>query len=68
MYVTLLYRVTFRFLTFWLLLAFRKGCNTVPINQDPKFIGREGVIKEIDQQLKANRRVAISGIGGVGYV
>jgi hypothetical protein len=60
--------MTFRFLTFWLLLAFRKGCNTVSVDQDPKFIGREDIIKEIDQRFKANRRVAISGIGGVGYV
>jgi hypothetical protein len=68
MYVTLLYCIAFRFLTFWLHLAFRKGCNTVPVDKDPKFIGREDIIQEIDQRFKANRRVAISGIGGVGYV
>jgi hypothetical protein len=68
MYVTLLYCITVRFLTFWLPLALRNGYNTVPFDQDPKFIGREDIIKEIDQRFEANRRVAISGIGGVGYV
>ena len=38
----------------------------VPFERDPKFIGRGVVIDEISQKFKAQRRVAIVGLGGVG--
>jgi hypothetical protein len=45
----------------------RKTCFMVKFDQDPNFIGREDVIKEIGERLKMRqRRVAIAGIGGVG--
>ncbi|CZR66344.1 uncharacterized protein PAC_16245 [Phialocephala subalpina] len=43
-----------------------KVCFTVPFDKDPKFLGREDVITEIDEQFKVQRRVALAGIGGVG--
>ncbi|KAI9860949.1 MAG: hypothetical protein M1813_005628 [Trichoglossum hirsutum] len=39
---------------------------TVPFEQDPKFIGREDIITEIDRKFKVQRRVTLAGIGGVG--
>jgi hypothetical protein len=45
----------------------RKPVFTVKFDRDPSFIGREDIIKEIDERFKARqRRVAIAGIGGVG--
>ena len=45
----------------------RKPVFTVKFDRDPSFIGREDIIKEIDERFKARqRRVAITGIGGVG--
>ena len=39
----------------------------VKFDRDPDFIGREGILREIDERLKMPRhRVAIVGIGGVG--
>lgn len=43
-------------------------CFTVPFERDPKFIGREAVIAEIGRQFGVQRRVALAGIGGVGWV
>jgi hypothetical protein len=43
----------------------------VPFNRDEDFVGREDVIGEIDHILsdpKKARRVALAGLGGVGYV
>jgi hypothetical protein len=45
----------------------RKTCFMVNFDQDPNFIGREDIIKEIGERFKMRQcRVAISGIGGVG--
>ena len=38
----------------------------VPFERDSKFIGRTDVITEVHRKLKTQRRVALSGIGGVG--
>jgi hypothetical protein len=46
----------------------RKVCFTVPFERDSKFVGREDVLAAIDQMFVGNRKVALSGIGGVGYV
>ncbi len=43
-------------------------CFTVPFERDPKFIGREGIIADIGRQMEVQRRVALAGIGGVGWV
>ena len=40
----------------------------VPFSQDPSFIGRQGLIDDIDKHFKIHRRVALAGLGGVGYV
>lgn len=40
----------------------------VPFERDDKFIGRSELVSEIDRRLKIHRRVALAGIGGVGYV
>jgi hypothetical protein len=40
----------------------------VPFERDPKFIGREDIIAEIGRQFEVQRRVALAGIGGVGWV
>ncbi|KAH0536621.1 hypothetical protein FGG08_006515 [Glutinoglossum americanum] len=45
----------------------RKTCFMVKFNSDRNFIGREDIMKEIGERLKmGQRRVAITGIGGVG--
>ena len=44
----------------------RTVCFTVPFERDPKFIGREDIITEIDTKFEIQRRVALAGIGGVG--
>jgi len=40
----------------------------VPFERDEMFVGRSDLVSEIDKRLKAHRRVALAGIGGVGYV
>jgi hypothetical protein len=40
---------------------------TVPFAQDPRFIGRQDQIDDIDEHFKKHRRVALAGLGGVGY-
>jgi hypothetical protein len=40
----------------------------VPFERDERFVGRSDLVSEIDKRLKAQRRVALAGIGGVGYV
>ena len=41
---------------------------TVPFRRDPHFVGRTAILDELDQKLKKNKFVALSGMGGVGYV
>jgi N-terminal domain on NACHT_NTPase and P-loop NTPases len=38
----------------------------VPFERDTKFVGRINVLDKIEQDFKAQSRVAIAGIGGVG--
>jgi hypothetical protein len=46
----------------------QKTCFMVQFEQDPYFVGREDIIKEIDERLKLRpHRVVLAGIGGVGY-
>jgi hypothetical protein len=40
----------------------------VPFERDSKFIGREDIIAEIGRRFEVQRRVALAGIGGVGWV
>lgn len=40
---------------------------TVPFGRDKKFVGREDILSQIEERLQVGRRVAIAGIGGVGY-
>ena len=49
------------------LSASRTFCFAVPFERDSKFIGREDVITEIDKRFEVQRRVALAGIGGVGW-
>ena len=46
----------------------RTACFIVPFERDPKFIGREELITEIDRRFEVQKRVALAGIGGVGSV
>lgn len=39
---------------------------TVPFDRDPRFVGRKGIIQELNIRLKTQHRVALSGIGGIG--
>ena len=49
-------------------LAIRsKPLFAVPFEQDPRFTGRQGLIDDIDRHFKIHRRVALAGLGGVGY-
>ncbi|MCJ1246054.1 hypothetical protein MMC30_003258 [Trapelia coarctata] len=45
----------------------QKTCFMVKYDQDPNFVGREDIINEIDRRFALRqRRVALTGIGGVG--
>ncbi|KAF8533878.1 P-loop containing nucleoside triphosphate hydrolase protein, partial [Trichophaea hybrida] len=45
----------------------QKKCFMVQFERDPYFVGRQDIIKEIDERLKLRpHRVALAGIGGVG--
>jgi tetratricopeptide (TPR) repeat protein len=39
----------------------------VPFTRDPKFIGRGEIIKDISTRFESQKRVALAGIGGIGY-
>ena len=45
-----------------------QACFTVPFERDLKFIGREDIIVEINRRFQTQRRVALAGIGGIGWV
>lgn len=38
----------------------------VPFLRDPKFIGRQAIIEDIEMRFRGRRRVALAGLGGVG--
>ena len=40
---------------------------TVPFAQDPSFTGRQDEIDQIDKHFQTHQRVALAGLGGVGY-
>ena len=40
----------------------------VPFSRDKSFIDRVDVFTKVDEQMKWNRRVALSGIDGIGSV
>ena len=40
----------------------------VPFTKDPKFIDRVEIFENIEERAKMQSRVALSGIGGVGWV
>ena len=42
------------------------GMFLVPFSRDDHFIGREGVLQSISASFEKQKRVAISGIGGIG--
>jgi hypothetical protein len=39
----------------------------VPFVRDDKFVGREDILRQIEERLQVGRRVSLAGIGGVGY-
>jgi hypothetical protein len=41
---------------------------TVPFIRDPKFVGREDIMQDITDRLEMQCRIALCGIGGIGYV
>jgi hypothetical protein len=45
----------------------RKPYFMVRYQTDDDFIGREEIMEEISQRFKRKNRVAIAGMGGVGY-
>ena len=38
----------------------------VPFSRDPLFLGRKDIIDSVDDLFKTERRVALTGVGGVG--
>ncbi|PGH09238.1 hypothetical protein AJ80_07715 [Polytolypa hystricis UAMH7299] len=44
-----------------------KRISTLPLHRDDDFVGQEGIIVEIDNRLSHKSRVAIAGVGGVGF-
>ena len=47
--------------------ALKKPCFTVPYQKDKDFVARQDILEEIEQRFRVDDRVAIAGIGGVGY-
>ena len=43
------------------------GIFLVPFERDPRFIGREAHLKEIEELFEKHGRVSVTGSGGVGY-
>jgi hypothetical protein len=41
---------------------------SVPFERDKQFVGREDILSQIEEQLQANHRVSLYGLGGIGYV
>jgi len=46
----------------------RKPLFTVPFERDKRFIGRHDQMNDIEKLFKTHGRVALAGLGGVGYV
>ena len=46
--------------------ASENGVFLIPFNRDEKFVGRESILRSIGSSFRTQKRVAISGIGGVG--
>jgi hypothetical protein len=44
----------------------KRPISTLPFERDNNFVGREGIIAEMEKRILSRRRVAIAGIGGVG--
>jgi hypothetical protein len=40
----------------------------VPFQRDPKFLERQSIMENIKSKFEKSRRVALAGLGGVGYV
>ena len=40
----------------------------IPYSQDPHFTGREDIMNSIKSNFETEHRVALTGVGGVGYV
>lgn len=38
----------------------------LPFDQDSQFVGREDILFKLDELLKTKKRLALTGIGGVG--
>ncbi len=48
-------------------VSVKRACFMVRYLQEGHFIGRGGIMKEIEHRFKTKNRVAIAGMGGVGY-
>jgi hypothetical protein len=48
-------------------LQLKRSVFSVPFERDLKFISRGDVMEQIESALRDQRRVAIAGIGGIGY-
>jgi hypothetical protein len=49
------------------LAARPKPLFTVPFAQDSRFTGRQDELKQVDEHFQKHHRVALAGLGGVGY-
>ena len=45
-----------------------KGTFMVPFERDSKFVSHMDIIAEIDKKLNCQHRVALAGIGAIGYI
>lgn len=50
------------------LLQRKKPVQRIPFGRDSHFIGREQTLEQLDNRLNEHRRVAVIGIGGIGYI
>ena len=48
-------------------MTFAPPAFMVPFSRDDKFVGREDVLRRIEEGLKGGHRVSLAGIGGIGY-
>ena len=48
-----------------------RSISTIPFSRDPSFVGREGILKQLESELadpKSQLWASLCGLGGIGYV
>ena len=49
----------------------KRSISTIPFSKDPKFVGRKGILAQLESELadpKSQLWASLCGLGGIGYV